>query len=462
MKTALKGLAAKIQPNETNRPCFCGSTMANYLQLMDISENDQLRPSPLIDFGPLETLDPFASPTASAGTRACHQKTAWRVVVAAVYCCFIVDGIAGSIELIIYKYSTINVGSLVNGVLLVVAPVACVLADKFGYRLLLSIGPITASTGIAFGYFANDDILMATSAVIAGMGLGLIYSPTIIYVTAFFNGKGALAVGIVMSGSRMGGIVFSFFTGYLLEHVNRHEVLLVLSGICMLCFPICHAMTQQTLPYTEPLTSGKQSILRIYHNHALLLYTLAILSGAFAFLVPVNFLKDLPAVANSTMQLRFAVLVALMCADIIGKIVWNVCLDHTGWNPLKLHNVCIFFCGASMFMMSLCQDIWKILILTIANAFCAAPFISFATVILTKLLDVRQLPVAYGQIQLMSGIAHFVVPFLAAYINSRAAILSAGGLWMIATLIATLIFFLPRQAPLSEPVPDQEFKLSVM
>ncbi|XP_055330098.1 uncharacterized protein LOC129582586 isoform X2 [Paramacrobiotus metropolitanus] len=258
MKTALKGLAAKIQPNETNRPCFCGSTMANYLQLMDISENDQLRPSPLIDFGPLETLDPFASPTASAGTRACHQKTAWRVVVAAVYCCFIVDGIAGSIELIIYKYSTINVGSLVNGVLLVVAPVACVLADKFGYRLLLSIGPITASTGIAFGYFANDDILMATSAVIA------------------------------------------------------------------------------------------------------------------------------------------------------------------------------------------------------------APFISFATVILTKLLDVRQLPVAYGQIQLMSGIAHFVVPFLAAYINSRAAILSAGGLWMIATLIATLIFFLPRQAPLSEPVPDQEFKLSVM
>ena len=68
---------------------------------------------------------------------------------------------------------------------------------------------------------------------IVGAGLGLLYLPPIVTVGHYFKKKRALATGIAVCGSGIGGFVFAPLSEFLIETYTWKGAMWVISAICL-------------------------------------------------------------------------------------------------------------------------------------------------------------------------------------------------------------------------------------
>ena len=69
-----------------------------------------------------------------------------------------------------------------------------------------------------------------------GWGFGMVYLPSIVSVTTYFETRRAFAVGLGVSGSGIGTFIFSPVTRALIEAYTWKGALLIQSGLIMNCF----------------------------------------------------------------------------------------------------------------------------------------------------------------------------------------------------------------------------------
>ncbi|XP_055344423.1 monocarboxylate transporter 12-like [Paramacrobiotus metropolitanus] len=416
----------------------------------------------------------------------------WVIVAAAFFCSFVVDGVAGSISMFLDNFREVTadcqkeagngtstgqclsssltslVGSFLYGVYLLMGPIACSLADTFGYRLIIFSGSLIAASGFAVSFFVNNlYVLIVTYGVIGGMGFGLIYSPSIMYVCAYFKEGNALAVGLTVCGSSVGGMVFPLIVTALLHIWHWQGTMLFLAGVALLCCVAAAAMFDpQHKAHTQPLSVRprgggclpplvKEALhdmtrLSIYRHPAFLLYSIASFIGSLALLTPIFFLPDLAqSLYGITKDTSAYTMTAVNCANLAGRIAWGAVIDRSGWDPLKLHNACILLGGVWLGLLPVCGTFAGMLVDGAVYGFFIAPYISLMAVILSSRLGPEQLPLAFGQTQLLAGIASMLGPPIAEIISGAPAFYSSGALWIVAALIGSLIFLLPKSGKLS-------------
>lgn len=69
--------------------------------------------------------------------------------------------------------------------------------------------------------------------MVAGIGFGLIYLPSVVSVGYYFEKKRALATGIAVCGSGIGTFIFAPLTKYLLDVYNWKNALFIVAGIIL-------------------------------------------------------------------------------------------------------------------------------------------------------------------------------------------------------------------------------------
>jgi MFS transporter, OFA family, oxalate/formate antiporter len=91
------------------------------------------------------------------------------------------------------------------------APAQGLLVDRFGPRLLLSIG--TALSGISWVLASQASSLAAfylTYGLLGGIGTGIVYVGVVGHVVQWFPDRRGLATGLVAAGYGMGALLFTF------------------------------------------------------------------------------------------------------------------------------------------------------------------------------------------------------------------------------------------------------------
>lgn len=84
---------------------------------------------------------------------------------------------------------------------------------------------------------------------LAGIGMGMIYTPTILAVNFYFNKRRALATGIAICGSGIGIFVFAPLREYLLELYGWKGATWILSGLTLNCIAL--SLVYRPLPLKE-------------------------------------------------------------------------------------------------------------------------------------------------------------------------------------------------------------------
>ncbi|ROT67440.1 putative monocarboxylate transporter 5 [Penaeus vannamei] len=128
------------------------------------------------------------------------------------------------------------IASILVGVTLGSGPIAGILVNKFGCRLVTIAGAILASAALFVSIYApNVQTLYITIGLGAGLGFGLIYLPAIVCVTGYFEKRRSFATGIAVCGSGIGTFAFSPFVEYLIKELSWQNSLIILSGIMLNC-----------------------------------------------------------------------------------------------------------------------------------------------------------------------------------------------------------------------------------
>ncbi|XP_018648622.1 putative monocarboxylate transporter [Schistosoma mansoni] len=153
----------------------------------------------------------------------------WIVLLATFLNFFLIDGIFFSVGLLMFEWAdhfeasktkVSLVGSLMLGCYQMIGPFAAALTNKFGCRKVALFGYALASVSIfVSSLMPTVNALIITFGILAGSSFGLIYLPSLIAVSFYFNRRRELASGIAVAGTPFGAVIFGPLAGYLIQRV---------------------------------------------------------------------------------------------------------------------------------------------------------------------------------------------------------------------------------------------------
>ncbi|XP_075240202.1 monocarboxylate transporter 9-like [Convolutriloba macropyga] len=167
----------------------------------------------------------------------------WMIVLGGFMCNFFVDGTCYSFGLLLNDFKnefggttfqTALAGSLCTGFYLIMGPVSSALENLYGARGVTVIGTIMASIGFILSTISpNITYFILCWGVLGGCGFGLVYLPSIVVASHWFQAKRGTAMGFIVSGSGMGASVMSKVVVFLFSTYDWRGVVWILVGLIL-------------------------------------------------------------------------------------------------------------------------------------------------------------------------------------------------------------------------------------
>ncbi|XP_046548152.1 monocarboxylate transporter 14-like [Haliotis rubra] len=180
---------------------------------------------------------------------------AWVVLVASYMNGFLLSGVCymgGMFQVVLLEHFQQSVGltawvtSVYASLMLFAGPLASVITSYFDCRTSVMLGGVLLTVGLAGSTFATSlSGLFVSFGIIAGLGLGLSYTPSVVIVSYYFEKKRTLVTSVALSAAGTGLLIAPLLFRYLLDNYAWRECLVILAGICFhitlfgaLMFPI--------------------------------------------------------------------------------------------------------------------------------------------------------------------------------------------------------------------------------
>lgn len=104
---------------------------------------------------------------------------------------------------------------------MVVSPLVTTLARQYGKHLTMALGVVFQATGFATASVSRHIWqLYLSQGVLVGLGTGFLYIPSTAILSQWFSQRRSLANGISAAGSGVGGAVFAWATGSMIERFS--------------------------------------------------------------------------------------------------------------------------------------------------------------------------------------------------------------------------------------------------
>ncbi|KAL0964708.1 hypothetical protein UPYG_G00327870 [Umbra pygmaea] len=132
------------------------------------------------------------------------------------------------------KGMTAWVGSLVSGVGLIASPVCSACVVNFGARPVTIFSGVMVSGGLMLSAFApNVPFLIFSYGVVVGLGCGLLWAATLTITCQYFDKRRGLALGIVTTGTSVGGFLYATAQVELIQLYGLEGCLLIIGALAL-------------------------------------------------------------------------------------------------------------------------------------------------------------------------------------------------------------------------------------
>ncbi|VDP32049.1 unnamed protein product [Schistosoma margrebowiei] len=124
-------------------------------------------------------------------------------------------------------------GALLCGMYFLFGPFTGALVNRFGYRIVASVGAVITSLCFLISALFIYDLVtfIVVFGIIGGIGCSLVYLPAITVIGHWFEEHRAFIVGIVMCGGCLGAGLMAIITPYLAVHFSWRGSLILISGL---------------------------------------------------------------------------------------------------------------------------------------------------------------------------------------------------------------------------------------
>ncbi|KAM0558065.1 hypothetical protein ACHAPJ_005232 [Fusarium lateritium] len=126
-------------------------------------------------------------------------------------------------------------GSLSVGTMMIISPIATIMARELGTRPIMLIGAVVQSVSLVCASLSTEIWhLFLSQGVLFGIGMGLLFLPSYGIISQWFNTKRALANGIAIAGAGLGGLTYSLATGAIIRNMGlnwAYRILAIVSAV---------------------------------------------------------------------------------------------------------------------------------------------------------------------------------------------------------------------------------------
>ncbi|EAU35084.1 conserved hypothetical protein [Aspergillus terreus NIH2624] len=134
--------------------------------------------------------------------------------------------------------------------LLFLSPVSGYLFDNFGPRLPVFIGGLLQVFGLMMTSLSSKYYqIMLSQSIVAGIGPSLLFNPCITAPMTYFRRARALAGGVTVAGSSVGGVVFPLMVNHLLPKIGFAWTMRVCAFLVLGLWVIVVATISSNIPH---------------------------------------------------------------------------------------------------------------------------------------------------------------------------------------------------------------------
>ena len=193
-------------------------------------------------------------------------------------------------------------------------------------------------TSICIHYW---QILLA-QGVCVGLGNGCLFVPSMAIVATYFSKKRALATGIAVSGSSIGGIIFPITFRRLQPSIGFAWTTRILAFITLALLLVAIAVMRTHLPPKPGRALFESSA---FKSPTFMIQSFGIMLGFIGLYVPMFYIQTYALTRNITSDSNFAfyLLSILNAGSFFGRILPNFVADKTG--PLNMLVPCTIVSG---------------------------------------------------------------------------------------------------------------------
>ncbi|XP_041358319.1 monocarboxylate transporter 12-B-like [Gigantopelta aegis] len=173
---------------------------------------------------------------------------AWLVLAASYMNLFIAPGLAyigGMFQNLLLEqfHQSVSLTAWVTSVfaslLQLAGPLASVVAHQWSCRVSVMVGGVLLSVGLVVSSFMPTlPLLFVSLGIVSGLGLGLIYTPSIVVVNFFFREKRTFVNGIILSATGIGIFLSPLLCRHLLDNFSWRETMVILAAISAQMIPM--------------------------------------------------------------------------------------------------------------------------------------------------------------------------------------------------------------------------------
>ncbi|GAN09958.1 conserved hypothetical protein [Mucor ambiguus] len=225
------------------------------------------------------------------------------------------------------------VGTITMVCMNAVSPLIQILVSIHGVRYVLVIGTILVALGLEMAGFSTQIWhLYLTQGIVFGIGSACIYVCIMSCSPQWFSKRRGLALGIIASGSGIGGLIIPFVMTPINRSLGHAWTYRILGFICLVC-NIIACLTVKARTLIDGTNRKKLSHIinfSVLKNTDFVIFLIASNIGLFGYFIPYFFLPSYATFLGlSDAQGSALVAVAAAC-NFVGRIITGFLADRIG------------------------------------------------------------------------------------------------------------------------------------
>ncbi|KAJ3853408.1 major facilitator superfamily domain-containing protein [Lentinula lateritia] len=266
--------------------------------------------------------------------------------------------------------------------------------DKYGPRMLMMVGTICyvlsiMMTSISTQYYQY----ILSQGVLFGLGVGLLFYPSLSSVSTHFATYRATATGLAVAGSGLGGVVFPIMLQNLFERVGFGWATRI-SGL--LCGVLCGiaVLTVTTSTSTNKAPAQLAGIKCLKEPRYMLLAAGGSLVALGCF-VPYFYVVDYAQSLGISSHMAFVVLALMNAGGVFGRVAPAILSDSIG--RFNLLAPTSFLAGLLILISWMfARTLSTLIVFSILYGFFSGAFISVITPCVAQISDIREIGMRIG------------------------------------------------------------------
>ncbi|GES58462.1 major facilitator superfamily domain, general substrate transporter [Aspergillus terreus] len=210
--------------------------------------------------------------------------------------------------------------------LLFLSPLSGYLFDNFGPRLPVFVGGLLQVFGLMMTSLSSKYYqIMLSQSIVAGIGPSLLFNPCITAPMTYFRRARALAGGVTVAGSSVGGVVFPLMVNHLLPKIGFAWTMRVCAFLVLGLWVIVVATISSNIPHKRREFNFWKYL------HAFKEPNFIILFVFFFFLyLPMNYLSVAAVSRGMSMTMALNLVPIMNGSSFLGRTIPNILADKYG------------------------------------------------------------------------------------------------------------------------------------